>query len=128
MNGRIEIKGIATVAKTLRKAGIQLSELKPVNRQAAEIAMQQAKRDAPVRSGAMRNTLRVGATNRAGIIRAGNNRATGVPYAGPIHWGWPARNIAANPFMQRAASKTQPQWKQVYEDIVDKALRQVKGK
>mgnify|MGYP001014787084 CR=1 FL=1 len=128
MNGRIEIKGAVTVAKTLRKAGIQLTELKPINLDAAEIAMRQAKRDAPVKSGAMRDTIRAGATNRAGVVRAGNNRARGVPYAGVVHWGWPKRGIKANPFMRRAAKKTEPEWTALYEQIVDKALSQVKGK
>lgn len=128
MEGRIEIKGVATVAKTLRKAGIKLTELKPVNLEAATIALNRARAIAPVRSGKLKATLRASGTNRAGVIRAGNNRAQGVPYAGPIHWGWGRRGIPKNPFMAKAAKDTEPQWQSVYEDIVNEALRQVKGK
>ncbi|MGX9346384.1 hypothetical protein [Microbacterium sp. KNMS] len=125
----ITVGGGSTLARTLRKAGVDLKELKPVNRAAAEIAMEQARQDAPVVSGRLRDTLRVGATNRAGVVRAGNNRtsASGVRYAGPVHWGWPGRGIAANPFMTRAARATQNRWVRLYENFTNRILNKVKG-
>lgn len=125
----ITVGGGGTLARTLRKAGVDLKELKPVNRAAAEIAMEQARQDAPVVSGRLRDTLRVGATNRAGVVRAGNNRTTasGVRYAGPVHWGWLGRGIAAHPFMTRAARATQTRWVRLYENFTNRILNKVKG-
>ena len=40
-------------------------------------------------------------------VRVSVGRAT-VPYAGAIHWGWPARNISAQPFLTDAAKQTEP--------------------
>lgn len=128
MAARIEITGTATIAKTLRKAGIDLKELKPVNLDVAQLVMRRAHLNAPVLTGKLRSTLRASGTNRAGVIRAGNNRATGVPYAGVVHWGWGRRGIPANPFIAKAAKQTEPQWTGIYAVVVDKALRQVKGK
>jgi hypothetical protein len=50
-----------------------------------------------------------------------------VPYAPPIHWGWPARNIAAQPFVSQAAQATESQWLPVYLHDVQQALDRVKG-
>lgn len=121
------IGGASNLARTLRRAGVEVAELKPVNRDAAEIGMQQAIADAPRRSGNLRQTLRVGATNRAGVIRAGNNRQTGVPYANPIHWGWFKRGIMPNPFVAEAAQKTESRWVALYERFADRVLNKIKG-
>jgi hypothetical protein len=123
------VNGSSTLARTLRKAGVDIKELKPVNREAAEIAATEAREAAPVVSGRLRNSIRVGATNRAGVIRAGNNRSTssGVPYAGPYHWGWPSRGIAAHPFIATAARQTEPRWRALYERFTNRVLNKVKG-
>lgn len=122
------INGSSRLSRTLRQAGADIRELKPINRDAAEIAMRRAQQDAPVRTGNLRETLRVGATNKAGVIRAGNNRArAGVPYGGAIHWGWPGRGIKANPFMARSARETQHKWTRLYEQYTNKVLNKVKG-
>ena len=38
--------------------------------------------------GALKASVRAGASSRAGVVRAGKKL---VPYAGPIHYGWPSR-------------------------------------
>jgi len=50
-----------------------------------------------------------------------------VPYAGPIHWGWPARNIEPQPFLTDAAVATEPRWTAQYLEDVEAALAKVKG-
>lgn len=127
MGVQIQVKGATELQRTLRQAGADLDELKPVNEKAVNIVLARARQIAPVRSGALRDTLRIGVTKRAGVVRAGNNRKTGVPYAGPIHWGWPKRGIDANPFMTDAAHDTEPQWSQLYERHVERMLDKVKG-
>lgn len=125
----IQVGGHSRLSRTLRQAGVDMKELKPVNKEAAEITMRQAQTTAPIRSGRLAASLRVGATNRAGVVRAGNNRqsATGVPYAGAIHWGWPDRNITPNPFMYEAARDTRPRWVRLYENFSNRVLNRVKG-
>jgi hypothetical protein len=51
---------------------------------------------APVRSGKLEGTIRAGRGKTKAVVRAGGARA---PYAGVIHYGWPARGIAAQPFL-----------------------------
>lgn len=50
-----------------------------------------------------------------------------VPYAGPIHWGWPSHNIEPQPWVSAAAEDTQSVWLGMYEKDVQQALNRVKG-
>lgn len=108
----------------MRAAGADLGQLKSAHAEAAGIAKAGAVERVPVRSGRLRQTVRASGTNTAGILRAGY---ASVPYAGPIHWGWPARHITANPFLSDGATDTQPEWLPVYEHAVDDAISQVRG-
>lgn len=125
----VTIEGARQLRRTLKEAGDDLTELKEVNRAAAEIAANRAKTWAPRTSGRLAGTVRSSGTKTAGIVRAGNNRKTkaGVPYANPIHWGWPSRNIKANPFLSYSAQATEPRWIKLYENYIEKALSQVRG-
>lgn len=50
-----------------------------------------------------------------------------TPYAGPIHWGWEARNIEPQPWIAEAAQDTEPQWLGMYEEDVQRVLNTIKG-
>ena len=61
-----------------------------INQQAAEPVAQRARQLVPRRSGRLAASIRTFKAQRAAQVGAG--RAS-VPYAGPIHWGWPNRRI-----------------------------------
>lgn len=126
----LKLEGGRNLRRTLREAGSDLTELKAANAQAASIVTGRAQSWAPVVSGRLAATVRSSGTKTAGIVRAGNNRksASGVPYAAPIHWGWKARNIKANPFLSYSAQATEPTWLKLYDSLVNKALSKIKGK
>ena len=102
------VVGQKRFVQTMRKAGADMDDLKEVNREAAQAG-----------------SLRVGATKRAGVIRAGRKA---VPYAGPINYGWPKRHIRPRLFVNNGVASTESQWQKVYKDFIDKTLKQVKGK
>lgn len=120
----VQVNGARELRRTLLAAGRDLSELSDANRRAASIVADTARTTAPRRSGRLAGSVRPGATRRAGIIRAGNGN---VPYANPIHWGWPRRNIAPHPFLSAAAESTEPAWLAVYADAIDDVLATIKG-
>lgn len=128
--GGLKIEGGRQLRRTLRDAGSDLSDLKNANAQAARIVSGRAQSWAPARTGRLKSTVRSSGTKTAGIVRAGNNRKSesGVRYAAPIHWGWKARNIKANPFLSYSAQATEPTWIRLYESLVNKALAQIRGK
>lgn len=109
----------------MRAAGHSLADLKDANRHAANIASDASAPLAPFRTGALRRSVRSSGTVSAGIIRAGRKR---VPYAGPIHWGWPSRGIRATPFLTQGAQTSEPVWLPLYETEMHSALSIVKGK
>lgn len=126
----LKIEGGRQLRRTLRQAGSDLTDLKAANAQAASIVSNRAKSWAPTRTGRLQSSVRSSGTKTAGIVRAGNNRKSksGVPYAAPIHWGWKARNIRANPFLSYSAQATESTWIRLYEQLVNKALSKIKGK
>lgn len=120
-----EVVGGRALRSSLRKAGDDLSDLKTAHSQAANVAALGARQRVPELSGALKATIRASGTKTAGIVRVGNNRK--VPYAMPIHWGWPRRGIAANPFASLGAQATEPTWLLIYERYIDSVTDKIKG-
>ena len=131
----VNVYGANRLIRTLRKADLDVKQLKTINKQAASTVAAAARVRAPVgvksrksnkryRPGKLSKSVRAGATNRAGVIRAGSKR---VPYATPIHWGWPKRNIKPNYFISDAALATEPVWVKEYEQHMAKVVKSVKG-
>lgn len=121
----IQIEGARELRKQLRAAGDNLEDLKAANQRAADIAASEARRRAPKLTGALAGDIRTSGTKTAGIIRAGRKK---IPYAGPIHWGWPARGIEARPYITEGAQQTESIWVPIYEALLDKELSKIKGK
>lgn len=119
-----EIEGARELRRQLRKASGDLGDLRNLHAEVGRIVEPVAKGKVPVRSGALRASLRSSGTTTAAIVRAGYAR---VPYARPIHWGWPARNIRPNPFAWDAIKATQPRWMLAYKRAVDGVLSRIRG-
>lgn len=120
----LKVKGAKQLRKSMKTAGIDMQELKDAHRLVATTVATRGRTQAPVKTGALARSVRPGATVRAAIIRAGYKR---IPYAGPIHWGWPKRNIPAQPWLYAAAVDSEPAWVQVYTDAVDEILDTIEG-
>lgn len=121
----VRVEGAAQLRRTLRKAGQDLNDLHDAHKRAANVAAAGGKAKAPVGdTGRLAGSVRGAGTKTAAIIRAG---FAAVPYAPVIQWGWPAHNIASNPFLTEGAQDTEPQWFGIYREAFDKALNQVKG-
>jgi hypothetical protein len=120
----IRVEGAANLRRTMRKAGEDLGALQAAHAAAGAIAGRRAQADAPKRSGRLASNVRWSGTKTAAVIRVGGAR---VPYAGPIHWGWPRRHISAHPFVTDAAVATESQWSAVYQAAVERILGRVKG-
>lgn len=131
----VQVLGDNRLRRTLRKAGFDVKELTRINKQAAGVVTVAAKARAPIgtksrktskryRPGKLSNSIRAGATTKAGVIRAGSKR---VPYASAIHWGWPKRNIKPNHFISDAAIAAEPIWIKQYESHMKKVVHSVKG-
>jgi len=121
---QVRVEGAAKLRRALRAAGRDLTELKEANRRAAELVARKASARAPRRSGRLAGSLRPSKAARAARILAGS---AGVPYAGPIHWGWEARHIEPQPFISDTAEDTRPEWLRAYEADVDRIIKQIES-
>ncbi len=117
----VKVTNLREINKALAAVGVPKDAVKAAGKESGEIVANEARTLVPVRTGALRDTIRVGATARGKItILAGNNRSgrSGVPYANPIHWGWFKRHIAPQPFFAKALGYTR-------EEIYDTYFRQL---
>lgn len=120
----VQVEGGARLRATLRRAAGNLDDLKEANARVGGMVAQWAGVKTPVRTGRLAASVRPARQAKAAVVVAGG---ASVPYAGPIHWGWPRRNIAAQPWMSEAATETQPAWLPVYEHDIQKILEKVEG-
>lgn len=119
------VVGQKRFVQTMRKAGADMKELKDVNRQAADIALPSVRSLAPRgKTGRLVSSVRAGATQKAGVIRAGRKS---VPYAGVINYGWPARRIKPRLFVNNGVASTEGAWQRLYKQFIDRTMSQVKG-
>lgn len=124
MAEQIKLVGGRRLRSAMRKAGMDLTELRDTNRKVAGIVASEAKTTAPVASGRLAADVRPSGSRTAATVRAGRKS---VPYAGPIHWGWPKRNIVAQPWISEAAQRTEPTWQEVYMSYINQAINQIEG-
>lgn len=117
----VEVRGEQNLAFTLRRFGAGLEDMAETHRSAAGLALEAARARAPVKTGQLRASgLAGGGAGYGDVIFT-------VPYAAPIHWGWPARNIAPTLFAVRGVEESQDRWLDIYQDAIQEDLGKVKG-
>lgn len=117
----IQVEGMNTLRRTLRRAAADLDDLTDAHTRAATITARAASSLAPRRTGALASSLRPsGAATEARVVSS-------LRYATPVHAGVPSRNIPARPFLTTAAADTQSRWLTVYEAALEQAIQKVRG-
>jgi hypothetical protein len=120
----VQVQGARTLRRTLKAAGLDVTDLKAAHKAVADLVASRARPATPHRTGALAGSVRTSGTASAAIVRAG--RAS-VPYAGPIHWGWPSRHIPAQPWIADAAAATQPGWEALYLTALTHIIDTIEG-
>lgn len=120
----VRVAGARELRRTLKAAGDDLADLKSAHKAAGDIVVRRADSTAPRVSGRLERSTRAGAAAGSATIRAGGRK---VPYANPIHWGWPRRHITAQPWISAAAKDTEPEWLRLYQAAVDKIINTIRG-
>lgn len=114
--GRIEIDGLKETQKALKDMNHDLRfEMKETHKKAAEVIVEGAKRYVPVNTGRLAASIRAAATMTSGKVRAGS---AAVPYAGPVHFGWPARRIKPQPFIYDALDVRRQEVYRLYSERI----------
>jgi len=127
----VKVTNLREINKALAAVGVPKDAVKAAGKESGELVASEARSLAPVRTGALRDSIRVGATARGKItVLAGNNRTSksGVPYANPIHWGWFKRHIRPQPFFVTALGYTRSEiydnyFKQMQKLIIEETAK-----
>jgi hypothetical protein len=119
----VRVEGARELRKALKSVEGGLADLKATHNKIAQVVVPAGKSGVPRRTGRLADSIRGTGTKTASIVRAGGAR---VPYANPIHWGWPARNIKGQPFLSDAGKETEPVWTEIYahdtQALIDRAI------
>jgi hypothetical protein len=114
------VEGLTQVVRALDQLGVEVEDLKGAFSTLATEGAQRAASHAPKKSGRLAGDIRGNRAKSKAVVTAG--RAS-VPYAGPINYGWPARNIVGSGFMQKASDEMEPVAIQRLEDEINKQIR-----
>lgn len=138
MPGRdiIGVEGLRAFARALKDAesGL-LDELKDTHREVGELVASTARANAPRRSGRLAASIKSARAQSGVVVSAGRKS---IPYAKPIHFGWPSRPnrargwrggpIRPQPFLYDAVDQRRSEVVRVYaerlEEIAAKIERQ----
>lgn len=126
MTTQIKVTGVKELRREIRRA--ERDDLKKAvreaNKDAAEIVAKEAKSNTvPVRSGALRASIRALGSQTKGQVAAGRGKTS--RYAGIIHFGNPNRNIEPQPYLYEARDERANEVRQAYADRMKKIAKQL---
>lgn len=99
----VRVEGLRELRRELRKAGPEgRKAVTRAARTAGRIVRDEARSDAPKRSGRLAKSVKNTASQSRATVTAGGAKA---PHAGPVNFGWPARSMSA-----ALAGSSSPYW------------------
>lgn len=110
---QVRIEGLTELRVKMRALDkAARKELNVIAKAAAVPVATEAARRVPKLTGRLAASIRAAGTQKGAKVRAGRSA---VPYAGPIHFGWPARNIRPQPFLYDALDDRRNEVLEAYE-------------
>ena len=117
----ITVKGVKEVTDSLKKLNKDLEANLELNKELSTTLSQKASAMAPVLTGALASSVKGNPSAEKAQILAGS---AAVPYAGVIEYGWPDRNIDAQPYLNPAVNDNMGYIIEKYNDSIQKAIKQ----
>jgi phage gpG-like protein len=111
----VNIQGIREVQTLLEKLGNELENNSDLNKELSSTLAQKASAIAPRLTGALASSIVGNPSDRKAQILAGS---AAVPYAGVQEYGWPAKNIQAQPYLTTAVNNNMSYIIAKYEDSI----------
>ncbi len=115
---RVRVDGLKKTLSRLNKAGTDAEDMKDLMHDLGEIVVKGATPPSGT-TGALAGSIRAGRGKTKAVVRAGGAKA---PYAGVIHYGWPARNIKPHPFLTDSLARRHDQIFTALEQGIDALL------
>lgn len=121
----LKVEGLDELRRVLRRIADDevKAKLKAANKSLAQLVVDRAEPNVPVRFGRLRRSVRALASQAdARAVAGGAN----VPYAAAIHWGRTrGGEIKARPFLTTAAAAVDDSAAAVYREEIDDLLKEV---
>ena len=117
----ISIQGVKEVKDSLDKMARSLESNLDLNKELSTTLAQKASALAPRLTGALASSVVGNPSAEKAQIMAGS---AAVPYAGVIEYGWPDRNIDAQPSLNPAVNNNMGYIIEKYNDSIQKAIKQ----
>lgn len=114
---QVEVRGARKLRSTLKRAGVQLKDLRAAHAEVAAMVAGRAAPGTPRRTGALAGTLRSSGTQSAAVVRAG--RGT-VDYARVVHYRY-------DPWISEAAESSQDSWERIYLQAIEQIIDRIEG-
>lgn len=117
----VRVTGLNRVVRGLQQVGLDVTDIKSAFAEVAAFGARAVKRHTPVGpTGNLRRDVRGNRAKNKAVVTAGRKR---LPYAGPINYGWPRRNIKAAGFMQKGDKDVQPFAARKLENYINTSIR-----
>ena len=121
MAEEITITGVKEVIDTLNKLGKDLESNEELNKELSSTLSQKASAMAPRLTGALASSVKGNPSAEKAQILAGS---AAVPYAGVQEYGWPEKNIQAQPYLRPAVYNNLGYIIEKYNESIQKAIKQ----
>lgn len=113
MNAGVRVEGLNELVRSSRRVDKDLpKQMRVIHLKVGAPVAARAEALSPRLTNRLSGSVKATATQRVAQVRAGGAR---VPYAGVIHWGWPAHNIEPQKFLLEAISASHAEVLQIYE-------------
>ena len=122
MTSKVEVKGLNQLTRALKRAGVDVKDMKAANAKTGSIVVQTARPITPHATGALAGSIRPAQRQSGVIVRAGGGSVT---YAKYVEYG--TTRMGARSYLIRAANDSQPRWLDGYAEELQKLMDQVAG-
>jgi len=121
MAEEIRITGVQQVKDTLNKLGDAIKSNEELNKELSTTLAPKASAMAPRLTGALASSVKGNPSAEKAQILAGSNA---VVYAGVQEYGWPEKNIKAQPYLRPAVYNNLGYIIEKYNESIEKRIKQ----
>jgi HK97 gp10 family phage protein len=120
---RVEVHGLSKLTRALKRAGVEVSDMKAANARVGDVVVQAATPITPRRTSALANSIKPAQRASGVIVRAGGGR---IKYAKYVEYG--TKRMRPRSYLVKGANDSQPRWLDVYSAELDKIVGEVESR
>jgi HK97 gp10 family phage protein len=116
----VQVRGAKQLSRALKKAGVQIKDLKDANQRVADVVVRAAGPLTPRQTGRLAGSIRSARQQSAAVVRAGGGS---IRYARYVEYG--TSKMTARPYLTAGMYGSQDRWMDVYMTELQHLMDQV---